>query len=163
GEDGDIVQAQIAAAALGPLDDALEHQVAGDAVIAPDDLGEDGPQLVRAEVGEEPELAEVDAEDGRLPVAHLPGRPQGGAAAAEQQRDVGRVGAEVLDLEQVVDDDPAVLDEERHQPIGLLPHARTVRVTQKKDSHGSLTTTGTNHAPSPYLGSGAGRPPAADS
>src|SRR3712207_7108335 len=42
-------------------DDALEHDVPGDPVRPADDGRQDGGQLVRGHVGQEPELAEVDA------------------------------------------------------------------------------------------------------
>src|SRR5919197_820462 len=63
GLDGDLVKPQEGAPAGRLLDHALEHQVPGDAEVAPDHAGQAGAQLVGPDVGEEAELAEVDAED----------------------------------------------------------------------------------------------------
>ena len=53
-------------------------------------LRKTSPQFVGAEVGQEAELAEVDAEHRRLAIAHLPGGPEDGPVAAEHQGQVGR-------------------------------------------------------------------------
>src|SRR5205814_6959768 len=101
------------AALAGPVYDALEHEVPCDAVLAAGDGRETVAQLGRAEVGEEAELAQVDAEDGRLPVAHLAGGPQNGAVAAEDEREVGGQAGQLLFLAEVAEDDFGVLAQER--------------------------------------------------
>ena len=66
-------------------------------------------QLVGAEVGEEAEPAEVDAEDGQLAVAHLPGGAEDGPVAAEDERQFGVDAGQVGLLEQIDEDDVDVL------------------------------------------------------
>src|SRR5208283_3651259 len=94
-----------------------------------------GAQLVGAEVGEEAEPAEVDAEYRSLPVPHLPPGAEDGTVAAEDEGDVGRHLAEVALLAQVDGYDLAVLLEKRQQPVGFFSDPRTSCVAQDENAH----------------------------
>ena len=122
------------------LQQALEHEVVGDAVFAAGDAGETGAELVGAEVGEEAELTEVDAEDGRLAITHLAGGAEDGAVAAEHEDQVGGEAGQVHFLAEVVEDDLGVLAQERQQSFGLLGDAGTIAIAEDEDAHGSLRT-----------------------
>src|SRR5579885_795028 len=69
-----FIEAQDDLPSARPLDQALEHEMLGDAIVALDDAGKDVAQFFRAEVGQKTEPTEIDAEHGRLMVAHLAGR-----------------------------------------------------------------------------------------
>ena len=107
----------------------------GDAVFAAGDAGKTGTQLIGAEVGEEAELAEVDAEDGRLAVAHLAGGAEDGAVAAEDEGEVGGQAGQVAFLAAGQEDDFGVLAQERQQALGLLGDAGAMAVAQDEDTH----------------------------
>ena len=109
--------------------------MAGDAVFAAGDAGETVAQLGGAEVGEEAELAEVDAEDGRLAVAHLAGGAEDGAVAAEDEREVGGQAGQVGFLAEVVEDDFGVFAQQRQQAFGLLGDAGTMAIAEDEDAH----------------------------
>ena len=88
------------------------------------------------QVGEEPEAAEVDAEDRHLTVAHLAGRPQDGAVAAEHQGHVGGHVGQVALPAQVREDHltPGGRDG-RGQPLGRLRHVRLGPVAEDEEAH----------------------------
>ena len=101
-----------------------------------DDAGKAAAQLVGAEVGEEAESAEVDAEDRRLAIAHLPGGAEDGAVAAEDEGQVGGQAARSLSWSEIEQDDFGVLAEERQQALRLLGDAGTMAVAEDEDAHG---------------------------
>ena len=109
--------------------------MAGDAVFAAGDAGEAVAQLVGAEVGEKAELAEIDAEDGRLVIAHLAGGAEDGAVAAEDEGEVGGQGGQVGFLAEVVEDDFGVFAQQRQQAFGLLGDAGPMAIAEDEDTH----------------------------
>jgi len=122
------------------LDEALIHEVVRDTRLAADDTGEDLAQLVGAEVGEEAEFAEVDAEDRNLTIAHLPGGAEDGTVAAEDERQIGLDVTEVVRLGEVEDDDVAVLSEERQETFRLLADAGALAVAEDHHAHGKSSS-----------------------
>ena len=84
--DDHLVEAKVRPAVLGSSRLTLEHHVARDAVIARCNLSETTPEVVRIQIGQEPEFAEIDAQDGNLVVAHLSGGPQNCSIAAQDDQ-----------------------------------------------------------------------------
>ena len=132
---GDFIEAEKGTAFVRRFDDALEHEMAGDAVLAARYAGETVAQLGGAEVGEKAELAEIDAEDGRLLIAHLPGGAQDGAVAAEDEGKVGGQTGEIGLLMQVAEDDVGVFAQKRREAFGLFGDAGTMCVAEDEDTH----------------------------
>src|SRR5262249_32993538 len=92
------------------------------------------------EGGEEAELAEVDAEDRNLTIAHLPGSAEDGTIAAEDERQVRLDGTEVLHLEEVEDDNLAELSEEGQETFRLLADAGPLTVAEDHHAHGKSSS-----------------------
>src|SRR5207247_1167196 len=117
--DDDLVESQKRARLAVGTYLALEHEVAGSAIVAGDDVRDGGADLIGRDVSEEAELAEVDAQDGDLLATHLSRRPQDCPVAAQHQRDLRRMGREVFALLQVEDHDFALLAPEGPSLLGL--------------------------------------------
>ena len=117
------------------FDDAFEHQVRGDAIIARRRFAAGSLERVDAQVGEKAELAEVDAEDRNLAIAHLPGGPEDGPVAAEDERDVGVFATQIGGAIEIEDDDLAELFESRHEPLRLFADARLIRIAEDVEPH----------------------------
>src|SRR5262249_14170754 len=133
--DADVVQSEKGSTFSRRINNALEHEVARDAVLSLDDAWQALAQLFRTKIGEKAELAEIDAEDRGLLITHLPCRAEDRAVAAQNQGKVGMDLANVLGLPQVMDYDFAMLLEKRQQPLCFLGDARSRAVAQDEDAH----------------------------
>src|SRR5262245_32527331 len=117
----------------------------GHAVLTAEDMPECFAELLRAEVGEEAELAEIDAEDRCLAVGHLADSAEDGTVAAEDESEVGADAGEVFRLQEIKNRDLTVLAEKRQQALGLLDHASPLAIAQDHHTldgrrvHGSAT------------------------
>src|SRR5439155_2962259 len=124
---------------LRRLDSGFQHEVMGDAEVAGNTLRETLPQLLRGEIGQKSQFAEIDAEDRSLPIAHLPGSSQDRAVPAEHERQIRRETAQVFLLVKVEGNDFAVLAQERQQLLGVLLDSLPIGITQDENAHRSST------------------------
>ena len=82
--------AALVGAAIGGQDARLEHEARLQLVVAGLQLAPARPRVAVLGLGEEADLAEVDAEDGHVHVGDRPGRAQERAVATEHDDGVGR-------------------------------------------------------------------------
>ena len=101
--------------------------------------------LVQAQIGEEAELTEVDAEDGHLAVTHLTRGAKDGAVAAEDEREIGLECGEVQALIEVESDDFPERPQERSQSLGLRADAGLGTVAEDEKAHGQKVLAPRHH------------------
>src|SRR5437899_2450757 len=109
--------------------------MARDPVLAANHARETAAQLVRTQVRQKAELAKIDAQHGDLLVAHLASRAKDGTVAAQHQREIGCLLAEVFGTAQVEDDNFTVFLQERQESFRFFADARPTSIAQHKDAH----------------------------